>query len=388
MFARKTLILLVALVVCVSATSAGAADTAANTAANTAALIAQLGADQYAERQRASRDIVEVGISARASLVKALDHSDAEIALRARAALLAILDADFRIRVARFAIDDDPQNAHGLSGWARFQELAGSDAAARAQFVKMQRAEGVLLEVAEQSPHQLADAMSVRSERLQADFPRFGGGGENDVPVASVAALLMLGADAQLAVSDRVRANVYSLLGYQNFAEEVIGGKNSALLKKLLGGWISRGANGPASLQDMWIALRYEIPEGIKPALAILGGGEFEQQPQTREFALLVVAKFGDRSHLKALDPLLDDRSSSDSSSGFRKKSRVEVRDVALATMVHLSGQKVKDFGFEKADENFYDRFDVDSLGFATDEKRQIAVAKWRVWERLQKDEK
>ena len=56
---------------------------------------------------------------------------------------------------------------------------------------------------------------------------------------------------------------------------------------------------------------------GIKPALAILTDKQFEQQPQTREYALLVVAKFGDRSHLNVLDPLLSDTSSSDGSSSF-----------------------------------------------------------------------
>ena len=286
--ARQVLLLLVASILFVGATSTNAA--AAEPPASIDALIARLGADKYAVRERASRDVVAAGLAARDALVEALVHSDAEIARLAREALLAVLAADFHVRVARFAVDDDPENDHGFAGWTRFQKIAGSDEGARAQFVEMQRAEAVLLEVAEQSPDQLADAMIVRSERLAADFPRFGEGSENDVPVASVAALLMLGADAQLAVSDRVRTYVYSLLSYQNFADEVIGGRNSVLLKKLLGAWIVRGSSGPTSLQDMWIAQRYQIPEGIKPALAILTGKQFEQQPQTREFALLVNA--------------------------------------------------------------------------------------------------
>ena len=388
---RQALLLLIAFTFCIAATFAGAAEAARPTSTDAAtvdALIARLGADKYAERERASREIVAAGISARNALVKALDHSDAEIARRARRALLAVLDADFHVRVARFAADDDPKNDHGLAGWARFQKLAGSDAAARAQFVEMQRAEAVLLELAEQSPQRLADAMIVRSERLQSGRSRFGARGENDVPVASVATLLMLGADTQLAVPDRGRVRVYPLVNYSNFTEQVSRGKNSVLLKKLLAAWIARGSSGQYALQDMWIALRYQIPEGIKPALTILTDEKFKQRPQVREFALLVVAKFGNRSHVKVLEPLLSDASSSDSSSSFRKRARVEVRDVALATMIHLSGQKLKGFGFEKASEKFFDQFDVDSLGFSTDAKRKIALAKWRVWQELQKAKK
>ena len=395
LLARKTLFLWFALASCASLTLS-AAETeqqAQQEVANIDALIARLGADKYAERQRASRRIVEVGIAARDALVEALKHSDAEIARRARRALLAVLEADFQSRLARFAANNDddnadPQNAYGLAGWKRFQKLAGSDRVARQQFVEMQRVEAVLLEVADQNPAQLADAMIVRSKQMQARWPRYGADGESSIPVASVTTLLLLGADTELAVASRARENVYRLLGYANFAEAISGGRNAALLKKLLGAWIARGSSPETATQDMWFALRYDIAEGLKPALAILVNAQFEHSPQVREYALLVVAKFGDRSHLDVLGPLLGDTSSSDSSSTFRKRARVEVRDVALATMIHLSGQKLKDFGFEQAGEKFFDRFDVDSLGFSTDAKRQAALAKWRVWERLQKAKK
>ena len=383
--ARKILLLLFTSILCVGAASA---DAMAADASTIDALIARLGADKYAEREQASRQIVAVGISARGALVKALNHVDAEIAQRARAALLTVIEADFQNRLARFAIDDDPQNDHGFSGWTRFKRIVGSDNMARVLFVEMQRAEAVLLEVAEQSPDKTADAMIVRSVRLGGDHrPRYDEYGEDDVSVASVAALLFLGGDAQLAVADRARAKVYPLLD-DGFSDEVRGGRNMAPLKKLLGAWLTRSSGGPQAMQDMWISLRYEIPEGIKPALAILADGGFEQQSRTREYALLVVAKFGDRSHLGAIEPLLSDTSSSDSGAPFRKSARAEVRDVALATMIHLSGQKLKKFGFEKASEKFFDEYDVDSLGFSTNAKRQAALTKWRSWRKSQEAKK
>ena len=74
---RRILLLLVASTHCVGATSANAAQAdmpAATVATAIDALIARLGADKYAERERASREIVEAGIAASDALVKAFNR--------------------------------------------------------------------------------------------------------------------------------------------------------------------------------------------------------------------------------------------------------------------------------------------------------------------------
>ena len=47
-------------------------------------LVRQLGDASYAERERASRQLLEIGLEARAALDEGMRHPDAEIAFRCR----------------------------------------------------------------------------------------------------------------------------------------------------------------------------------------------------------------------------------------------------------------------------------------------------------------
>ena len=46
--------------------------------------------------------------------------------------------------------------------------------------------------------------------------------------------------------------------------------------------------------------------------------------------------------------------------------------------MIHLSGQKPADFGFERAQPNGTILFNTATLGFAKSDDRDAALAKWR----------
>jgi hypothetical protein len=64
---------------------------------------------------------------------------------------------------------------------------------------------------------------------------------------------------------------------------------------------------------------------------------------------------------------------------------RCEVRDVALATLVHLSQQDFKEYGFAHLQKNVQTLFNTNSVGFATDAARAEALRKWKAWSADQK---
>jgi hypothetical protein len=97
--------------------------------------------------------------------------------------------------------------------------------------------------------------------------------------------------------------------------------------------------------------------------------------------AILAIGKLGSRQHVLLLEPLLTDDTLCEASPEDEKaRYRCEVRDVALAVIIHLHAQKPKDFGFERIQGNSQSLFNYNSMGFASTEQRQKALAKWKQW--------
>jgi len=60
-----------------------------------------------------------------------------------------------------------------------------------------------------------------------------------------------------------------------------------------------------------------------------------------------------------------------------KTKYRTQIRDIALAVLVHLSSQDPKQFGFDRIRKNSLYLFDPHSLAFADDESRATAILHW-----------
>jgi hypothetical protein len=117
-----------------------------------------------------------------------------------------------------------------------------------------------------------------------------------------------------------------------------------------------------------------------------------------RQYALLVVGKFGGPADIDRLESLLIDSAvcaqqqlaapaaevaKNDQSKASPAKSEIvetQIRDVALAVMIHITGQKLADFGFTRAQPNPTILFNTASLGFANTDEREAALAKWQAW--------
>ena len=63
------------------------------------------------------------------------------------------------------------------------------------------------------------------------------------------------------------------------------------------------------------------------------------------------------------------------------------VRDVALATTIHLHGQNPKDFGFTHIRTNRQTLFQAGSMGFSNAKQREAAFNRWKAWKAAQSSE-
>jgi hypothetical protein len=345
-----------------------------------------LGDRSYKIREAASRALTEAGPPAKAELLKALNDPDAEIRRRARTILGDVLELDFRARLEAFVADTKGVGHHDLPGWERFRRLLGQDAEARQLFAEMQRAEPGLFEAAEAGPEYVDDAVQARCLQMQQAMQIPGLAARQRPSVGSVAAILFVAADDEVPLSQQVVAYVNSFSYQQPFQQAINGGEKALLLRKLLGGWVRRSLaiDRTTSYQSLLLALRYDLKEGVQPALEALKDAKLP--PNMRQYPILLIGKLGGPRHVAALAPLLNDTAVC-ITQRFNNNTQVDtqVRDVALAVLVRLTGQDLKDYGFRRAQETRIMYLNPASLGFGTQAERDAALKKWHDWVEVQR---
>lgn len=374
---NRLAVAVVSVVVCLvpMAALAGATGQAGDDAAR---LVRQLGAPTFAARQRASRQLRAMGIDAKEALAAAVNDPDAELRSRARTILADVIDADFRARLEAFSADYDGSRHHTLPGWERFQDLFGDSHRARQFFVEIARAEPQLTEVYAADGNLAAETIKARCDVIFADFTRTLGQEEN-LTLGTMAALLLVGSREDVALEERIAAQLYTWMLYQPvFSDSVRSGPWSAMMKKLLGMWIVKDAGTGATLQNLIFAASYDLaPQGLALATKVLRNEP--ASAQLRQFALLAIGRFGDQENLPLVEKYLGDSNTCGTIqlSTPPRQVDIQLRDVALAVAVHLAGQDVDGYGAATVQSSPYTYFKVPTLAFADAAKRDAALRRW-----------
>jgi hypothetical protein len=349
-----------------------------------AKLIEQLGAKSYAQRRRASRELAAVGAPAKAALMAARDHRDPEVRRRVHEALETVLELDFHLRLEAFMADADGRADHGLAGWTRFRALVGESGPARRLFAAMQQAERPLLEAAENDPAGAAELLEERCEDLQAAMQP-----DEQAPetpsLESVAAILFVAGDREVAVSSSAGTSVYGLSMNDELFRAANAGERSQVVKRLLGAWVRRSesVDWTTANQSCFLAVQYRLKDGIDLALDVL---RHDGAPQhLRQVAVQTLARLGGKQVLPELSALLDDRSVCASrivDDQPDETIKTLICDVALASMLYLTGQEPEDYFFDKdkVESDLVMLFNASSLGFADEKSRAAALKKWKEW--------
>lgn len=348
-------------------------------------LIDQLGSTSFATRQQATRQLKQIGPTAKPALVEALTNKDAEIRHRARDILAHVLDIDLENRIAAY-VADDTGTFDDLPGLKLYQSVAGTSRSAQRMYIHAIRAEPLLLEALENDADDSAITIKARAQQLWNQFQH------NRVfqPMtvdrnhyqASAAALLISISNPEIKLDDRTLYFILQHLERSGLTAN-FGSEQGEALRGLIRPLIVRSADTAQVSQFLRLALTHKLKCGLVPAEAIIQDRESERRPFVVLQAILAVGKLGSREHLELLKPLLADSSSFNQAVNGRAKvklQQLQVRDVALAVMIHLSGQNPKDFGYSQIMMNSTWLFDQRSMGFRNDEERDAALKKWQAW--------
>ncbi len=338
-------------------------------------LVSRLGSPRFDVRAEASKQILDVGLPAIPALEAAASNPSLEVRRRAERLLVDLGRRLHEQKLTQLKADPERTPDDFLPGLKRFRETVGRDAAATGLFLDMCRAEPDLFRMAEAPPREVEQEYDARSADVQFEINVL----QSRSRIADrVAALLFIAAHPDLKESDIAANVVYSLAHQNEFRQSLTNGPQAPFVKKVTGQWI-RKAGGVNAYQKLSLALSLDIPDGIHPAVEMIKrpaavGGQ-------AQFAVLAVARFGGKEHIPLVEKLLADKTLLSTTAPNNKVTYTcEMRDVALAALLHLTGQDPKGYGFSQLQRNPQWVFSPNTAGFAKAEDREAAISKWAEW--------
>jgi hypothetical protein len=332
-------------------------------------LVQQLGDEQFAVRERATTQLIRMGLPARKALEAGRTHPDREIRFRCERILSIVDELDFQHRLEAFAAGRS--DGRDLPAWRVFRERFGDERGSRELFVEMQEAEQELMRAVDAGPQGVSRAVDERCQKLQMT-QRAGG---EPVGLGSIVALLFAASDENINLGMQACSVLYTLCRQPTMAEAMNDRDKQQILRPMMGQWIEH-SQGWAAYQTLFLAMQYGLDEGLRPALTLLENpGE---QAYARQQAILTVAKLGDVSHVPQLEAVLDDQTRC---SAYRVNNityETQIRDVALAAILILRKEDPKKFGFGRIQTNPTTVFATNTVGFENEDRRKQALAKYR----------
>ncbi len=340
--------------------------------------VRQLGADSYRDREAAASWLVAHGTVARDALLTGLKMPDLETRLRAHELLEQILHSGFEARLRDF-VAGKPQ-ADAPPNWKSFAAIVGDTTKARAFYAAMFRKHASLLAscnleegLDEATRKRLTEQLDkVRQQR----FTPFNNRTAIDQATAGTWFFLTHGKFLDATSEVAFVARVYSLQSYGKVDYK------DPTLAKLVDAWASsRRAGYTAGLALELCLQARRMKTAVRLARKALGDSSINgRQIYT---AAMVLARNGDLRDVPLLEQFLDDTDVMHTHHDRRISSKpiqIRVQDAVLAMLVHLTGQKLSDYGYKHARRDPKTLYYVYTLLFLSDKDRQAALEKWTRW--------
>lgn len=339
-------------------------------------LVRQLGDPSYQVRESASRELVDLGVSAVDALRNGQEAASAEIRRRCGTLLHFILEADMQARIKKFLADPDSVDVGDLPGLTRFRGMAGEQKEARQLYAEMLREYGSLIGRVERTPEIAGEAYSDFMADLYQRHRQASSKGGQPISRGDAVTFLFLGTDPNAKQADIHYLHTSNALRTTPIRDAIRNNDGtSAVLKRMLIRWGTEQTNPSLINRVYGMALTGDLAEILPHALKLVK--DKDALATTRAFALMAVGKFGSREHLSEVEPLFDSTSVLSQVNINGRRGSTQLGDVALAAAVHLRGKKIADFGFDmlRGELNFTTYY---YLGFSDDEKRKAALEKYR----------
>jgi hypothetical protein len=385
-------------------------------------LVEQLAAKSYRQRERAAQQLLNLGTAAVPFLHNGLASTNPEQRARCEELLATLKQSPAEVELALFLYDGQIRNPKLLPGWERFAKVVGHGPNERALFASICPTINQFLQAIDKHPNEAVNLFRTRCTNLQQEMFRNGGfnGQAVAVPIDELAALLFIGGDERLNLQQnasylfnffyqepvrkellatasgkrlfeqflRVNAanepnvlqqaiNLCKQLNFNDTIDKVLVPAGKDLLKRT-----AEGKMPAHSIQSVFTAAQQlNLPETKEVAVKLLGNPRLDTL--SKAMALGAIGRFGDKTNVKDVLPLLADKTRLAAGSINNVNYTTEMRDVALFALIRLTDQRFNDYQFAylKSVPNFNPEHVYPTLcGFSTDAERNAALTRFQRW--------
>jgi HEAT repeat protein len=339
-----------------------------------ATLVRQLGDNSYQVRDRAAGQLIGLGLAAEPALRKGLEDPDPEVRRRCEQLLSLAANRDFDRKIDAFL--KDSQDKHNLPGWPRFRKKVGAATASRDFYVAMYRAQGALIDLAEKDLRGAAASLASRCKGMKDTFLELDRGFPT---LAEVAGLVFVAGSEPWGRDQATQRLVLAALEGMKYRPELIKElRNNPPARSLIAVFLQQPTASAEIDAALGVIQMLDLNECMEYVLHIALAREMPAT--TRADALVAIARLGTKEHIPPLEPLLEDITPVGTATVRGKKLTAEMRDVALAALLQLSGQLKDDFGFPylAAVPGLKELPAPNRLGFENSASRNTALAKWK----------
>jgi hypothetical protein len=334
--------------------------------------------DEFAVREAATDQLAHIGLPAFSALAGAAHHPDRDVRKRAEHVLGLIRQHDHERRLEAFLSGKDDGEEYPLPGWSRFRKSYGDEAAARALFVDMQRADPELLRALEENTRLAAETLGQRGASVQAMQSA-----QQRLSLGQVAAALFAASQDDVQLPTQTLAVIFNQCFQPQIRDALSTGSRRDIPRKMLAAIVSR-SEGAAAYQSMHVAMEFKLPEGIVAAARILKNHETTPSAPMAHFALMTIAALGDASHLPLVEApkLMQDTTQVGQFQESGTTYVIQLRDVALVAAIVLSKQNISDYFEVPRNQPLSNPqmifLNPRLIGFPSDEQREAVFAKWK----------
>ena len=352
--------------------------------------IRELAASSYQVRESAQRRLVEIGESARAAVKAGLDDPDPEVRARCRR-IAEALDVEAKeaarrrleAQLEQFIADADTDRRYDFPGWDRFREGVGNDRGSRQVFADLFRRE-VDVMIAAAAPTDEAQALFERRSRDLQARQRGPARTRARIEWQSAVALAWLASRIDVELQPVDSNLLYSVLVRSDLSQGLGDERQAPAIRNAIGAWIARDAapDDASNQQKLSLASTYRIPQGLHLATKLLGDRRAALPPATVTQCMQLLSKLGGKDQIPQLELLLDDKTVCHTMRSNSDTFETQVRDIALAALVEISGQDPREYGFSRLSRTRTAVTTPQMLGFSTSQENQRdeGIKKWRAY--------
>jgi hypothetical protein len=347
-------------------------------------LVRQLGDPSYRVRDAASGRLVRMGLAVAPILREGLNSSDAEIRFRCLTILPLARSYDLERRLNLFLMGKVDRDNPAPEAWDKFKEMVGDTRHSREVFAGMHRLDSESLAKMEDSPTIFLQRITERCTEF-AQVQTFGRGaaGSDQLALLLFAMLEVQPSMLENSGTSGILTGIMFRLSDRPRGKDLL--KNDEVIHKLLLKYIVK-ADLCHPGYCLGLVANLELKEGPDILRAMLKDSKCEASYLGMAISLL--GKVGGKASVGDIIPFLGDNTATGQAS-FPNNVRIEtqMRDIALATLVQLSGQNLRDYEFPYAKMTNAgtfvgpNQFYASSyFGFVDDAGRTAAFKKWDGW--------